>query len=51
MPCIYNTRRAIELIEIVGAFLVLEECVIGAVVDLVIVLFLNVGMELYLYVF
>jgi hypothetical protein len=34
-----------ELLGIAGAFLVLEECVVGVVGDLVIVLFLNTGME------
>jgi hypothetical protein len=38
-------HRAVELLGIAGAFLVLEECVVGVVVDLVIVLFLNTGME------
>jgi hypothetical protein len=34
-------HRAIELLGVAGAFLVLEECVVGAVVDLVIFLFWN----------
>jgi hypothetical protein len=38
-------HRAVELSGIAGAFLILEECVVGVVVDLVIVLFLNTGME------
>jgi hypothetical protein len=38
-------HRAIELLGIAGAFLVLEECVVGYVVDLALVLFLNTGME------
>jgi hypothetical protein len=38
-------HRAVELLGIVGSILVLEKCVIGVVIDLVIVLFLNTGME------
>jgi hypothetical protein len=45
VDALFPAHRGVELLGIAGAFLVLEECVVGVVVDLVIVLSLSTGME------
>jgi hypothetical protein len=45
VDALFPAHRGVELLGIAGPFLVLEERVVGVVVDLVIVLSLSTGME------